>query len=121
MTGLAGNTVLVCGGRDFAAGEWLFREMDNLHAENPITLLIHGGARGADWLAGQWARKRSVPCRVFPADWKTHGTKAGPLRNQQMLEEGRPDLVVAFPGGRGTRDMLLRALRFDVNILEPKF
>ena len=47
-------------------------------------------------------------------DWKKYGKKAGPLRNQQMLEEGKPDLVVAFPGGNGTADMVRRAKKANI-------
>jgi hypothetical protein len=44
--------------------------------------------------------------------------KAGPLRNYQMLEEGKPDLVVAFPGGGGTKDMVRRAVKAGVSVHE---
>ena len=71
--------------------------------------LIHGAARGADSLAGEWASTRAVPVKIFPADWQTHGRSAGHIRNAQMLREGKPDLVVAFPGGRGTADMVAKA------------
>jgi len=48
----------------------------------------------------------------FPqGEWDELGKKAGPLRNQRMLDEGKPDLVVAFPGGGGTKDMVSARLR----------
>ena len=50
----------------------------------------------------------------YVADWATHGKKAGPLRNQRMIDEGHPDLVIAFPGGKGTDDMTRRALAAGV-------
>ena len=96
--------ILVCGGRDFVDYERLERVLDASGA----TLIIHGGARGADSLAGAWAKKRNVPVLVFYADWSV-GRKAGILRNQKMLDEGKPDKVIAFPGGRGTADMVRRA------------
>ena len=43
---------------------------------------------------------------------------APPLRNQRMLDEGKPDLVVAFPGGGGTKDMVRRAVKAGVPIHE---
>jgi len=64
-----------------------------------------------------WARIKEVAVQVFPADWETHGKAAGPIRNQRMLDEGRPDLVVAFPGGRGTSDMVARAKRAGVEVM----
>ena len=43
-----------------------------------------------------------------------NGYRAGPIRNQEMLDKGKPDLVIAFPGGKGTADMVGRALRTGV-------
>lgn len=114
------QTVLVCGGRDYDNQKTLFRTLDQVHAINSIALLIHGGANGADALAGAWARERGVPYKVYAAYWKRDGKVAGPIRNQRMLVEGEPDLVVAFPGGRGTADMLRRAKAADVLVLMIK-
>jgi hypothetical protein len=111
------SRVLVCGGRDFSDKALAFRVLDGLHARQPITALIEGGARGADTIGREWAiQYRSIVVRTFPADWATHGRAAGPIRNQQMLDEGRPDLVVAFPGGKGTADMVRRAKEAGVPI-----
>jgi hypothetical protein len=100
--------VLVCGGRDYADRDWLYAELDRLRAERGFSLVIAGGARGADTLAEEWARARGVSCEVYRADWEGLGRKAGPTRNARMLAEGKPDLVVGFPGGRGTAHMRLR-------------
>lgn len=109
--------VLVCGGRDFNDRELLFKTLDRLHRANPITLVIHGGARGADALGDQWADAEFVECKAFQADWDTHGKAAGPIRNSQMLQE-KPDLVVACPGGPGTADMVRKARAAGVAVLE---
>jgi len=69
-------------------------------------------------LAQEWAEARGVPCEVYLANWAELGRKAGPIRNQQMLDEGRPTLVVAFPGGRGTADMIRRARSAGVEVIE---
>lgn len=108
--------VLVCGGRDFKDRDLLFGTLDRLMLddEHGIERIIHGGASGADTLAGEWAMLHEVVCEVYPAKWKTHGRKAGPIRNQQMLDEAMPDVVVAMPGGFGTSDMVLRARRAEV-------
>jgi hypothetical protein len=79
-------------------------------------LLIHGGARGADRLADRFAKAHGWHVDEYLADWKTHGKRAGPIRNQRMLDEGRPQLVVAFPGGRGTADMVDRARAAGVSV-----
>ena len=83
-----------------------------------IALVIAGGARGADTIAAEWAKARDIPCEVYMADWDGLGPKAGPIRNQRMLDEGKPDLVVAFPGGRDTADMMRRARSAGVEVVE---
>lgn len=112
--------VLVCGGRDYNNAKKVDEVLDSLHAETceGISHIVHGGAKGADALAGRWADTNDVPAIVFPADWKRHGPAAGPIRNEQMIWEGKPDLVVAFPGGRGTADMVRRAHSADINVIE---
>ena len=110
--------VLVCGGRNYSDREQLFRVLDDLHGNAPLSVLIHGAAAGADTLAGNWAESRGVPMLPFPADWHRHGRAAGPIRNMQMLDDGIPDLVVAFPGGRGTANMLKQARQAGVQVIE---
>lgn len=103
--------VLVTGGRDYADASTLWGALDVLRRESPhdALIIIQGGAHGADQMAREWCLSRLVPYDNFRADWIAHGSSAGPLRNQRMLDEGKPDLVVAFPGGRGTADMVRRA------------
>lgn len=101
--------VLVCGGRNFDNYDLLKTVLSAVHVTRNITTIIHGAAPGADMLAARWAGRHFVPMIPFPADWGTHGKAAGPIRNQKMLDEGKPDMVVAFPGGRGTTDMVRRA------------
>lgn len=106
--------VLVCGGRDYdnvARAEEVLDALD-------IDVIIEGGARGADNLGYQYAYRHDILVETFPARWDRHGKAAGPLRNQRMLDEGKPDLVVAFPGGRGTADMVRRAKKAGVPVKE---
>jgi hypothetical protein len=98
--------LLVCGGRDYADASALNDALDAIHREKNITQLIHGAARGADSLAAVWARSEGIPAIAFPADWARHGKAAGFRRNEAMLRQGSPDLVVAFPGGKGTAHMV---------------
>lgn len=102
--------ILVCGGRDFSDRSLVFHILDLEALEHDIHAVIQGGASGADKLAREWCYQRqSIRMWNFPADWKKHGKAAGPIRNQQMLDEGKPTKVFAFPGGRGTADMIRRA------------
>jgi hypothetical protein len=111
--------ILVCGGRDYADREAVFRILDHLLRTRGIVLIIQGGARGADALAGAWARERGIENLEFRADWDRYGRSAGLRRNTQMLVEGRPDAVVAFPGGRGTANMVMQARGAGVPVWEP--
>jgi hypothetical protein len=97
--------VIICGGRDFADREKAFYELDQIHAQWPITLVIEGGARGADRIGRNWARMRNIPFQTVNADWDTHGKRAGWLRNVAMADL-KPDGVIALPGGVGTKMML---------------
>ena len=113
--------VLVCGGRDFDDVELMISVLDRLHTEKSFTMLIHGNARGADRIADDWAWRRGVPREPYglpQGEWDELGKRAGPLRNQRMLDEGKPDLVVAFPGGGGTKDIVRRAVKAGVAIHE---
>ena len=110
--------ILVCGGRDYADAAKVYRVLDRMLYSKGVTTLIHGGATGADALANSWAEQNQILVRAFPADWKRLGKSAGPIRNAQMLVQGNPDLVVAFPGGRGTSDMVRRARDFGVPVYE---
>jgi YspA, cpYpsA-related SLOG family len=109
--------VLVCGGRDFSNLLFVAAVMSGIDSDYGISAIIHGAARGADVLVGQWARAHGIPVEEFPADWKRYGRGAGVRRNEQMLREGKPDLVVAFPGGKGTADMVRRADSAGIRVL----
>ena len=112
--------VLVCGGRAFTDESSVTNHLFRIDDERPITRIIHGGASGADTLAGHTATLLQCECVVYLADWKRHGKAAGPIRNQKMLDEQKPDLVVAFPGGRGTADMVRRAKSAGIEVDEVK-
>lgn len=110
--------VLVCGGRDynnFAAVSYALAELRRRHGK---LIVIQGGATGADWCARRWCFLLNGPVHMInePADWKAHGKAAGPIRNQLMLDEHKPDLVLAFPGGNGTADMIRRAEKAGIPV-----
>jgi hypothetical protein len=109
--------LLVTGGRTYANRELLFTTLDAIHAETPVTLLLNGGADGADAHARDWASSRRVCFRIFHAHWTLFGSAAGPIRNSEMIAEC-PDLVVAFPGGRGTADCVRKARAKGIEVRE---
>ena len=82
--------------------------------DKTTTTIISGGAQGADTMAAQLAFEYGFRFIEFPANWRKYGKAAGPIRNQQMLDE-HPDLVLAFHSditkSKGTADMIARAKR----------
>ena len=112
--------ILVTGGRAYDGVAHIYGVLDVLAP----SCVIHGCAgarwprlRGADTIAGTWARENDVPVFEIPADWDLLGRRAGPIRNQRLLDEGKPDLCIAFDGGAGTRDMVRRAEAAGVLVL----
>lgn len=117
--------VLVTGGRDYLDVERVCATLDDLHAESPVGLLIHGGARGADTLAAQWATGRGIHTAEVKALWGVRGSKAGPLRNVAMVKMaaflasgGASVVVVAFRGGAGTNHCKQTARAHGLTVLE---
>lgn len=110
--------VLVCGGRDYDDWPKMKEELDALHETRIFTEVIHGAADGADRLSGVWARWYGIKESPYPADWKKHKKAAGPIRNKQMLDEGKPDLVIAFKGGTGTANMISQATKAGIEIVK---
>jgi hypothetical protein len=113
--------ILVCGGREFSDRPFMWRILDMLassqqNLQDPITHLIHGNMRGADQMAAQWAYDNVIQPVACEALWTRHGPKAGPIRNAAMLELS-PDVVIAFPGGAGTADMVKQSKAKGVRVI----
>lgn len=120
--------VLVCGDRNWSDFAFMARALAKWENEKgPITVLIEGCARGADSMAGHRWAPGALGDRIYvehyPALWDKHGKAAGPIRNQQMLDEGKPEFVIAFhadiESSRGTRDMVRRARRAGIPVWLP--
>jgi hypothetical protein len=106
--------VIVCGGRDYTDWDYVCATLDELR---DVTHLAEGGAPGADSLAAAWCEKHPQTLHyTYPADWKRYGSSAEPIRNQLMLSQFKPDLVVAFPGV-GTADMTHKAVAAGVRVI----
>jgi hypothetical protein len=114
--------VLVCGGRAYKDDEYFFKCLEELLTPRPVARLIHGGATGADSLAGVFAKQKGWPVTVYYADWVKDGRAAGPRRNARMLKEGKPDLIIGFPtygdANKGTRHMLEIGRKAGVKVIE---
>lgn len=126
--------ILVCGGRDFTDQTFFDKKMTELMNEYGKTSIgysgipelinvsfISGCARGPDSFIIEYANYFGAYVQKFPADWKRYPKAAGAIRNQQMLDEGKPDLVIAFPGGNGTADMIARAKAHGIKVIEVEY
>jgi len=113
--------VLVCGSRHFNDYERLKKEVLNALPIGDYleTTVISGHARGADSLGEKLSEDMEWRCERYPADWETYGKRAGPIRNSQMLREGKPDMVIAFrgPNSRGTQNMIDQARKAGVETM----
>lgn len=109
--------IVVGGGRYLKDRQMVWRVLDYLHQQDPVTMLAHGGCSGADFLAELWAKQHQVPSKSYLPDWQGKGKAAGPIRNGEMLRQEMPNLVVAFPGGSGTRNLLLQAESLSLRTL----
>lgn len=109
--------VLFCGDRNWTSAKSIRRELEQLP---PDTVIIDGMARGADSIAFYEAQKLGLKSERYPALWGIYGRSAGPRRNEQMLQEGKPDLVFAFhknlEESRGTKHMVTIARKAGVEV-----
>lgn len=110
--------ILVCGGTDFTDAKRMALVLDAAIDRLDLTEIVQGGAPGADFLALQWAIGRGIPHLDFEADWRHFGNAAGPMRNKAMLEETKPDLVLAFSGHEGTLNMKVQAAQAGVKVID---
>ena len=99
--------LIIAGGRNYPLSEDHFRFLDTIHKSIPVTMVLSGTARGADYGGEVWAAKRGIPVKRFKPDWARLGKIAGFARNADMAREA--SALAVFPGGKGTADMKQRA------------
>ena len=117
LAGRRSMRVCVTGGRKLPNRKLIQATLDEIHNASPISELIHGNYGKADLAARDWAIDRGVKQTPFDAEWTRFGAAAGPMRNQRMIAS-HPDLVVAFPGGPGTRDCTRKARAAGIEVKE---
>jgi len=122
--------ILCCGDRNWSSYEIIRRELEKFPKDTEI---IQGCANGADKMSANIAKSLGLKLISskdnndiinnpgFPADWNKYGRAAGPIRNKQMLDEGKPDLVLAFhsniENSRGTKNMIEQAKKRGIVII----
>lgn len=109
--------VLICGDRNWGNLKIIEDFILTLPKETEI---IEGECRGVDKKSRYVAEKHGYTVIPVPAEWSKYGNKAGPIRNQKMLDDYNPDLVVAFHNNieksRGTKDMIKRAKKAGIPV-----
>lgn len=107
--------IIVTGGRDYLYASHIFKVLNELKPDH----VVHGDCRtGADCIATEWCRKYGVPFTGYPAHWSRYKRGAGPKRNGMMIHCSEADVVVAFPGGKGTNDCVKQAKAFGMKIMD---
>ena len=96
----------VVGSRAFNDFALLTRELDSIHAQTPIELIVSGGAKGADSLAEEWARLNGVKTQIFLPDWKKHRRGAAFVRNRQIIAECERCLAFWDGTSKGTQNSI---------------
>jgi len=111
--------LLFTGGRKYSGVHAFTEAMKSFPYLSQIDFTIQGGARGADTVARQWSEYEGIYSVTLDALWHFHGNKAGPHRNQKMLDLFKPDYCIALPGGTGTADMVRRCRLLNMPVWEP--
>lgn len=112
-----GFWLCVTGGRDFFDKKYIFDKLDKVNKKRNITLLIEGGEKGVDTICKKWAIKNKIPVAEEKAEWDRLGIKAEMIRNKRMLKRYKPDLLLAFEGGKGTANCVEEARKLGASIL----
>lgn len=122
--------LLVCGSRLLKPPKKMLITREEVHRvleELMPPVLIVGDASGVDAWAYEWTFQDHISSKIgekglevkrFVADWDKFGDAAGPIRNRRMIEEGLPTIVLAFPGGDGTANMVEQAMAFGIPVLD---
>ncbi|MBO4847069.1 MAG: DUF2493 domain-containing protein [Lachnospiraceae bacterium] len=117
---------LVVGSRTFTDYDLMKRKLDAMLINHPKTVIVSGGAAGADTLAEKYAKEKGLILKVFPANWEIYGNRAGYKRNEQMhkyISKADARGVVAFWDGesKGTQHNFGLAKKYSNEIRIIKF
>lgn len=111
--------ILFSGDRNFTDGAYIHSIISNYADEN--LTIINGGCTGVDMLATNACNKLKVPVKIYMAEWRRCGKKAGPIRNTRMIVEELPDLIIAIhpdiQNSKGTKNMINQAIQSNIQVL----
>ena len=110
--------ILCCGDRNWDSFDIIKRELRKFDSD---TVIINGGARGADTISKYIGKTFSFAIITFHANWNKYGIAAGIIRNTQMLNKGNPDLVLAFhnniENSKGTKNMVMQSKKKGIKTI----
>lgn len=110
--------LIIAGGRHLDDVTLIRTALARAHAIGPVTVIIHGGSGFLGIAAEDWAREQRLHVVRYPANWREFGKRAEAIRNAFMLEDSRPDMVLALPGGNDTADLVAGAFRACVPVID---
>lgn len=113
------SRILVCGARDYNKPSYFREQMDRLvksHFADKF-VIIHGGHGGVNILAAQWAALGDYPTLEIRGNTPYYHSASERIQNQWLMDWGRPDLVLAFPGGRNTEDIVRHAKERGIHVI----
>lgn len=119
--------VIVAGSRTITNGKYVTTTLNNIFKNHQVECVIVGMAKGVDTIAYWWAKNRGIKVIECPADWDTHGKKAGHIRNSEMANNYCANYLIAFndyrtsKGTSGTNNMLKAAKKRGLKIMEIKY
>lgn len=103
------------GGRDYRNRQVVYHLLETLRPS--LEHVAVGDARGLDEIVRMACMNLNVVHTMYVAEWETHGRAAGPIRNKAMLLDGRPDILIAFPGGIGTENCIRQARELAITVM----
>ncbi len=112
--------LIIAGGRHFDDVALIRAALARAHAIRPITVLIHGGSGALGITSEDWAREMRLHVVRYPANWREFGKRAEAIRNAFMIEDSRPDMVLALPGGNDTADLIANAARVGLPVIDAE-
>lgn len=112
--------LLVFGSRDWDEPTIIEDVLLVMNSLVTIETIIEGEAKGADIQARDAADRLGIPVMRFPAEWNRYGRMAGPIRNQKMIDEGKPDAGLGFhhtiERSKGSKDMRNRLEKVGIPV-----
>ncbi|WP_248805026.1 DUF2493 domain-containing protein [Pseudomonas sp. MWU13-2100] len=108
--------VLICAGRYYLNAAMCRKALEAYHQTRRISVLIHGGNQFLGSEVEDWARENGTHLVRYPSNWQLYGKQAERRRNQFMLTDSEPELVIAFPGGHDTEELLAQAKAMNIEI-----